>query len=309
VIPVRNEALTVAAIVAATVAYVPVIVVDDASDDGSGTLAAASGATVIRLPRHCGKGMALQRGFAEALRCGADSVVTLDGDGQHDPQDIPRFLAASRRWPGSIIIGDRLDTAAAIPRCRLQAIQVGSFWINWLGYCHVRDTQCGFRLYPAHILRTLSLKHGGFLLESEVLIKAGQAGYKVHEIPIRATYPPGRVSQYRPLRDGMLITAYLLYRGLRFWPAQLRLLCAARGTQDNATRQHAWRCARAAALATLVLPLLVLCVLTQLLVDRLGLDVLSPCIRWFYDQRRFVNPSGGTKAFHDHYQPKHWELV
>ena len=174
--------------------------IDDASEDGSGQRAAAVGASVLTLPRHCGKGTALQRGFAEALRRGANAVVTLDGDGQHDPRDIPRLLAASQCWPESIIIGGRLDSAEAIPLSRFYAMQVASFWINWLGHCQVRDTQSGFRLYPAAVLRTLPLRHGGFIFESEVLIKAGLAGWGVREIPIRAMYAPGRTSHYRPLR-------------------------------------------------------------------------------------------------------------
>ena len=89
VIPVHNEVSTIASIVLAARAYLPVIVVDDASEDGSGLRAAAAGASVLTLPRHAGKGEALQCGFAEALRRGAHTVVTLDGDGQHDPRGYP----------------------------------------------------------------------------------------------------------------------------------------------------------------------------------------------------------------------------
>src|SRR4051812_14563995 len=115
VIPVHNEVSTIASVVLTARAYLPVIVVDDASEDGTGQRAAAAGASVLTLPRHGGKGAALQRGFAEALRRGARAVVTLDGDGQHDPRDILRLLAASRCWPENIIIGGRLDSAEAIP--------------------------------------------------------------------------------------------------------------------------------------------------------------------------------------------------
>src|SRR5207248_711160 len=168
-------------------------------------LAAASGATVLTLSRQCGKGTALRHGFAEALRQGAATVITLDGDGQHDPGDIPRLLEASQRYPGSLIIGSRLDSAEAIPPARLYAIEVVSFWISWLGQCTVRDTQSGLRLYPAAVLRTLPLRHGGFLFESALLLHASQTGWCVYEIPIRAVYPPGRASQYRPLRDSIPI--------------------------------------------------------------------------------------------------------
>src|SRR5256712_12981347 len=98
-------------------------------------------------------------------------------------------------------------------------MQVASFWINWLGHCQVRDTQSGFRLYPAAVLRTLPLRHGGFIFESEVLIKAGQAGWGVRGIPIRPRYGPEPTGPYRPLGGGIPITAYLLYPGLGFWPA------------------------------------------------------------------------------------------
>lgn len=225
VIPVHNEARTIAAVVQATRAYLPVIVVDDASEDDSGPRAAAAGAQVLTLPHHGGKGDALRYGFAAALRLGAEMVVTLDGDGQHDPQDIPPLLAASQRWPESVIVGSRMAGADAIPRLRLYAIQAISRWINWLGPCAIRDTQSGFRLYPATVLRTLTPHHGRFLFESELLLKAVQAGWAVHEIPIRTIYPPGRVSQYAPLRDGVAIIVYMLYQGLRCWSNKCVRLC------------------------------------------------------------------------------------
>src|SRR5262245_42246229 len=95
VIPVHNEAATIAQVVRAALTYVPVIVVDDASSEGSGLRAAATGATVLTLPCRHGKGAALRQGFVAAIQRQADAIVTLDGDGQHDPQDIPRLLTAS----------------------------------------------------------------------------------------------------------------------------------------------------------------------------------------------------------------------
>jgi glycosyltransferase involved in cell wall biosynthesis len=222
VIPVHNEAPTIGIIVAVARVYLPVIVVDDASDDGSGPLAAAAGATVLTLLTHQGKGAALRHGFAEAWQRGAEAVVTLDGDGQHDPHDIPRLLAASQRWPKSIIVGGRLDAAAEIPRYRLYAIRVASFWINWLGGCRIQDTQSGFRVYPTAMLQSLPLRHGRFLLESEILLKAAQAGCDIRELPIRTIYRSGQRSQYRPLWDGMSAATYLLYHGIRFWLRQSR---------------------------------------------------------------------------------------
>jgi len=309
VIPVHNEASTIASVVAAARVYLPVIVVDDASDDCSGQRAAAVGATVLTLPRQRGKGVALRYGFAEALRQGAARVVTLDGDGQHDPRDIPRLLAASQRYPESIIIGGRLDSAEAIPLVRLRAIEVVSFWINWLGQCAVRDTQSGLRLYPAAVLRLRPLRHGGFLFESEILIKASQSGWRVREIPIRAVYPPGRASQYRPLRDSIPIIAYLVYQGIRFWPTQLWLVCRAWFTGQRTIRHHAWRRTCVAALATVLLPLLVLCVLAYLCTGHVGSAWLSAAIRRFYDPRLLTHTPAMTRVFHDRYRSQRWKLV
>src|SRR5262245_23711591 len=299
VITVHNEASTIASIVSTARAYLPVIVVDDASDDGSGQLAAAAGALVLTLPRQRGKGAALRHGFAEALRQGAEAVVTMDGDGQHDPRDILRLLEASRRYPGSLIIGGRLDSAETIPMARLRAIEVVSFWINWLGHCTVWDTQSGLRLYPATVLRMLPLRHGGFLFESAILIKASQTGWPVCEIPIRAVYPPGRASQYRPLRDSIPIIAYLLGQSICFWPTQLWLVGRAWLTGPRTSCRHTWRRTGVAALATLLLPLLVLCVLAHLCAGHVGSALLSAAIRRFYDPRLLAHTPAVTGVLHD----------
>lgn len=303
VIPVHNEAATIGAIVAVAMTYLPVIVVDDASHDGSGHYAAAAGATVLTLPCQHGKGAALRRGFTEALQRGAEAVVTLDGDGQHDPQDIPRLLAASQRWPDSIIIGSRLTAAPQMPRHRLHAIRVASFWISWMSEGNITDTQSGFRLYPARVLHSLRLKHGGFVLESELLLKASQAGWIVREIPIHAVYPAGLKSHYRPFQDGVAMALYLLYCGLRFWPGQIRRLYHSRQTApEGEIWGHLRQRTRVAGLATGLLPMLCLLSVAQCLLGRVGLDVLAPVVRGFYDQRRLLTPLAEREAIHDHQQ-------
>jgi len=111
VIPVFNEASTIGSLVARVACHGPVLVVDDGSSDGSAGAAAAAGAAVIHTGHRRGKGAALRAGFTEALRRGAERVLTLDGDGQHDPEDVPRLLAASAAFPRAIVIGSRsLDT-------------------------------------------------------------------------------------------------------------------------------------------------------------------------------------------------------
>ncbi|MCZ6875748.1 MAG: glycosyltransferase family 2 protein [bacterium] len=298
VIPVHNEAATIATIVAAACAYVPVIVVDDASDDDSAQHAAAAGAKVIRLSQQRGKGIALRQGLTAALQRGADRIVTLDGDGQHDPDDIPRLLAASYRRPDSMIIGGRLQAAATIPRHRLHAIRLASFWLNWMGNCDVQDTQSGFRVYPATILHALDIKRGGFLFESESLLKAAQAGYNIYELPINTVYQAERKSQFRPIRDGISIASYLSYRGLRYWPRQIGCLFAHRKRDaSNSIRRTRQRIC-ATALATSLLPVLLLALIIQCLVGRMGYDVLAPIIQRFYDQRLLHTPAVDRETAH-----------
>ena len=308
-IPAHNEAAPIEAIVTAARVYVPIIVVDDASNDGSGQRAVAAGATVLTLSQQRGKGIALRYGFAEALRRGAEFIVTLDGDGQHNPHDIPRLVAASRRWPESIIIGGRLQAEAAIPRHRLHAIRVASFWINWMGGCHIQDTQSGFRVYPAAVLRSISLKHGGFLLESECLLKACQAGYAVREVPIRADYQSEQRSQYRPVRDGTIAAAYLLYRGIRFWPIQIRRLFRGRWMEHDGTSENIWQHTIVVVLATGLLPVLFLAMMLQLLIGHVGFDVLAPLIRRFYNQRILHAPVSVRKTLYGRCQHKKWKCI
>ena len=136
VIPVLNEAATIEGLVARARTHGTVVVVDDGSSDASAAVAARAGAEVVRLPRQRGKGAALRRGFDAALARGAERVVTLDGDGQHDPDEIPRLLEASAEHPDALVIGGRLGRGPdgnpdepgyrVIPRERLDAMRVAA---------------------------------------------------------------------------------------------------------------------------------------------------------------------------------------
>ena len=156
VIPAFNEAPSLGDVVSRARRHGAVLVVDDGSSDGSGAVASAAGADVLRLHRRRGKGEALRLGFREALAKGVDRVITLDGDGQHDPGDIPRLLQAAAESPHALVIGGRLTWTAAdeiMPPGRLAALRVAGFFINWLTGVSVADTQSGFRVYPAEFAR------------------------------------------------------------------------------------------------------------------------------------------------------------
>lgn len=212
VVPVFNEAATVGAVVEGLGRVCRVIVVDDASTDRSADRAAAAGAAcVLRHPQRLGKGAALRTGFAEALRRGAASVATLDGDGQHDPADLPRLWAAARSAPDALVVGDRLGGAVGdrMPPLRRAAI-CGTDWVfRRLTRSSLRDTQCGFRVYPASLLRAVALREERFALETEALVRAARTGCRLISVPVRRVYPSRRPSRFRPLSDGARIAWYL----------------------------------------------------------------------------------------------------
>src|SRR5262245_13424652 len=211
VIPAFDEAPTLGAIVAEARRYGSVLVVDDGSADDTATVASAAGADVIRLDRRRGKGEALRRGFREGLARGVDRVITLDGDGQHNPNEIARLLKAARDAPDALVIGGRLGcpNPSAMPAGRLAALRVAGFFINWLTGVFIADTQSGFRVYPAGLLRQISPRHGRFVLETEMLVRAAAGGWRLVEVPIATTRPPGRESRFRAVRDGVEVGAYL----------------------------------------------------------------------------------------------------
>jgi glycosyltransferase involved in cell wall biosynthesis len=227
VIPVLNEAATIADLVTRARRYGAVVVVDDGSSDASASAAAAAGADVLRLPRHRGKGEALRQGFAMARARGAERVVTLDGDGQHDPDEIPRLLEVASERPTALVIGGRLGTGLAedprepgyrvIPADRLNAMRVAGFFIDWLTGYAVRDTQSGFRVYPQALLSAAPPRRGGFVLETEMLLRAAAIGLPLVETPITAVHHAERRSRFRPLRDGLAVGLYLGGHGLRRW--------------------------------------------------------------------------------------------
>ena len=177
VIPAYNEAPTLRAVVVGVLHHCPqVIVIDDGSTDSTAASVADLPITLVRNPRNLGKAASLWAGMRAALRHGASAVITLDADGQHRPEDIPRFLALAQAHPREIITGSRLAEKAAFPRKRYIANKIANFWISWAAGYAIDDSQCGFRLYPAGLLRRLDLRSEGFVLESEILIQGASGG-------------------------------------------------------------------------------------------------------------------------------------
>jgi glycosyltransferase involved in cell wall biosynthesis len=242
VIPAFNEAPTIRDIVVRALRQAErIIVVDDGSVDGTGAALQGLPVTVLCNPANLGKAASVRRGMLRALMDGASAVVTLDADAQHEPEDIPRLVAAHVRNPDAIIVGARLHEKDKMPRARYLANRFANFWIAWAAGYPISDSQSGFRLYPAALLSAIDIRNDkspGFVFESAVLINAARVGVTSVAVGISALYPAGaRESHFRPVLDVLLITRMvawkLLSRGFNI-PGLLR----SRRCTDRAHQSH-----------------------------------------------------------------------
>jgi glycosyltransferase involved in cell wall biosynthesis len=226
VIPAYQEAATIGPVVrrCRTLPEVScVVVVDDGSLDQTAQIAADGGATVLRHMHNLGKGASLMRGMLAAIQAGASRVATLDGDCQHRPEDLPRLLECSRRWPDHIIIGSRRASGDGQPRARFIANRVADFWISWAAGHPIDDSQSGFRVYPAALVQRIATrppKATGFAFESEILIDAARLGFLTVAVDISTVYGATlkRGSHFRPVTDVaqivLMVARRLLYTGM-----------------------------------------------------------------------------------------------
>jgi glycosyltransferase involved in cell wall biosynthesis len=222
-IPAYNEARTIRGLAEAALAVcVRVLVVDDGSSDGTGEQLDGLPITLLRHPVNRGKAASLRTAFQHALALGATCVVTIDGDGQHDPRDAAKLLAVWRRRPDRLVIGARLHDRARIPRLRYFGNRTACFWISWAAGHPIADTQSGFRVYPRAVMEIAladCASSSGFTFESEIIIAAAHRGHRTLAVAIGACYPAdARPSHYRAGPDTIKIIAmvatHLLSRGL-----------------------------------------------------------------------------------------------
>jgi len=216
-IPAFNEERTIGRVVAAARGHGPVAVVDDGSTDGTSARADAAGGMVVAHGHRRGKGEAIRSGAALARRMGVTWMLTLDGDGQHDPAAIPLLLATAQRAPTAIVIAGRLGHTSGMPRVRLLACRAAGFVINRLTGYAIQDTQSGFRCYPVRLFEEIGCRSGGFVLETEILVAAAGAGWNLLEVEVAATHRAGRPSRLHPFTDGVAIGGFLAGRVLTRW--------------------------------------------------------------------------------------------
>jgi glycosyltransferase involved in cell wall biosynthesis len=211
IIAAYNARHTVGEVIAAARRHLtPVIVADDGSTDDTAALAEQAGAIVIRLPRNQGKGEALRALWREARRRGCSAALAIDADGQHDADDIPAFLRAHRDAPDAIITGSRFGTRDRLPQDRRNSMTVARFFVSLAANQFIEESQCGFRLYPLAAIEAMGVLKGGYVTETEVLMKAGDAGRQIVTLPIETRYPPGQRSHFRAVPDVAAIARYVI---------------------------------------------------------------------------------------------------
>jgi glycosyltransferase involved in cell wall biosynthesis len=201
-VPGYEEGPRIRAVVEAARRHLPVLVVDDGSSDDTAAEAEAAGARVIRQGANQGKGAALRAGFRAALEEGWDAVVTLDADGQHDPDEIPRFVAAFSTVGASgprpeLVIGRR--DFARMPPVRRLANSLGTATFSWAVGQRIPDNQSGYRLLGRRLMAaTLDSDEAGFEFEVEMIAVCLRRGWTLAWVPVSTIYA-GEPSHIRPV--------------------------------------------------------------------------------------------------------------
>jgi glycosyltransferase involved in cell wall biosynthesis len=208
-VPAYQAAETVGGVVRGLLRHVShVLLVDDGSTDGTSRRAEEAGAQVLRLSKNSGKGSAIRAGLARILETGATHVAFVDADGQHDPDDLPALLEAARQGD-DFVIGSRMARPEETPAVRYRTNEIGSRILTRMAGHDVEDGQSGYRVTAADLLRRLKLSARGYLIETEILLKAAPHVARFRHVPVRVIY--GGPSHYRPFQDTWIISWGAVY--------------------------------------------------------------------------------------------------
>lgn len=231
VVPTYNNAATVGDVIRriADITTDIVVVVDGCTDDTRERLAELSDISlqVVDYPENRGKGHALLAGFKHAINRGYEYAITIDSDGQHNPQDITLFVEAMHRQPDALIVGARNLEAENMPGGNTFANRFSNFWFMVQTWRNLPDTQTGFRLYPLRLLSGMWLVTSRYEAELELLVLAAWSGEQIVSVPVHVYYPPQgeRVSHFRPVADfariSLLNTVLCFLAVVYGWPRML----------------------------------------------------------------------------------------
>jgi glycosyltransferase involved in cell wall biosynthesis len=221
VIPVFNEELTIDEVIKRVQAVIEktcfrheIIVVDDGSEDRSLEASRMTGAKTYALKKHMGKGYALRAGFAKAK---GKIITTIDSDGSHRPEELPRMLASILQDRADLVIGSRYLNHEPIPSRKLNTIGVHLFnsLIKIFTRTEVSDSQSGYRVMKSEILKNMCLNSAEYEIESEMLVKTIRQGFRVKEVPISFEQRTYGVSRLDPLVDGFKILLSILWASIK----------------------------------------------------------------------------------------------
>jgi len=200
-----------------------VLVVDDGSVDATGKVAAESGARVLRHPRNLGKGRALRTAFEDLFGRGFPAVVTLDADGQHLPEQIPRLVEAVTTG-ADLVIGCRQHLFEQMHPVRRASNRLSSRAISCFAGRPFADVQCGFRVYTRGLVARTGFPEPRFEAESAVVVRAARLGMQVVCVPVELGFADGRTtSHYRPVIDSLRIAGAVIHARIRAGAGQERV--------------------------------------------------------------------------------------
>ena len=211
-IPAFNEERFIGKVVKNCLKYADrVVVCDDGSVDKTYEVADAAGANVIRHEKNCGKGEAFQSLFQFARHSNVDVIVTIDGDGQFLPEEIPKLVKKIESNEADIVIGYRFDNAEEMPNYRKFGNKMLDKMTNMATELSVRDTQSGFRAYSKNIIKLIEFKKKGFGVDTEILINAAKNGARISEEKVSVIYHTGsQTSTKNPIsHSGEVITSLI----------------------------------------------------------------------------------------------------
>ena len=202
-IPAFNEEKNIGRVVSEVLSLgFKTIVIDDGSTDSNARIVQALGADCVVSQRNEGKGAAIQRGFDRFLSQNFDAVILMDADGQHRAQDLHKFVAALGEPRGELLIGDRMACPSGMTWVRVLTNRFMSLLISLAAGQSVPDSQCGYRALTRKAVSILRLRTQRFEAESEMILSAARAGFKISSIPVESVYRD-EVSHIHPVRDSL----------------------------------------------------------------------------------------------------------
>jgi glycosyltransferase involved in cell wall biosynthesis len=259
VIPTFNNEKTLERVVMSVLQFVPkerLILINDGSTDSTEQLLKGfpNGIHILHHAPNQGKGYALRKGFKHAISCGYSNAITLDSDGQHFPEDLPKMIAMALEHPRAVLMGTRNMEQEGVPQKSSFGNKFSNFWFKVETGITLPDTQTGFRLYPLEPLKKMTLFTHKFELEIEVIVRLAWKKVAFVPVPIRVKYDPEeRVSHFRPGRDffrisvlnSLLVIVALLY----YYPKKLFSFDTFKRIKEEAIKKDETNLSKAASIA------------------------------------------------------------